>query len=95
MAWSRQNAGNYSERKSSTIEMITVKFATGEEKQFNRDGAALSGPVFVLYRRRRGKLEVSDAFSADQIEWARLSSGVMVMGKPPDKSPAKPPVKSK
>ncbi|MSO20731.1 MAG: hypothetical protein EXQ56_09775 [Acidobacteria bacterium] len=61
--------------------MITVRFANGEEKQFQRDAAALSGPVFVLYRRRRGKLEVSDAFSADQIEWARLPNGDMVMGK--------------
>ena len=66
--------------------MITVKFATGEEKRFERDSAALSGPVFVLYRKRRGKLEVTDAFSADQIEWARLPGGIVVKGKAPAKS---------
>jgi hypothetical protein len=61
--------------------MITVKFANGDEKRFNRDAAGLSGPVFLLYRRRGRKLETSDVFSADQIVWARLPTGEVVSGK--------------
>jgi len=61
--------------------MITVKFANGDEKRFDRDGAALSGPVFLLYRRRGKRLETSNAFSADQIVWARLPDGKLVLGK--------------
>jgi hypothetical protein len=61
--------------------MITVKFATGEEKQFNRESASLMGPVFLLYRRRGRKLETSNTFSADQVVWARLPSGEIIFGK--------------
>jgi len=61
--------------------MITVKFASGEERRFNRESAGLLGPVFVLYRRRGKKLETSDTFSADQILWARLPGGEIVLGK--------------
>ena len=61
--------------------MITVKFTNGDEKRFDRDGAGLSGPVFLLYRRRGRKLETSDAFSADQVVWARLPDGKLVAGK--------------
>jgi len=61
--------------------MITVKFVNGEEKQFNRESASLVGPVFVLYRRRGRKLETADTFSADQVIWARLPSGEIILGK--------------
>ena len=61
--------------------MITVKFTNGEEKRFDRDGASLSGPVFLLYRLRGKKLKTSDVFSADQVVWARLPDGKLVLGK--------------
>lgn len=61
--------------------MITVKFVNGDEKKFNRDAASLSGPVFVLYRRRGKKLETANAFSADQVVWARLPNGELILGK--------------
>ena len=61
--------------------MITVKFANGEEKQFRGDAASLSGPVFVLHRRRGKKLETAKAFSADHVVWARLRNGELVLGK--------------
>ena len=61
--------------------MITVKFANGEEKQFRGDAASLSGPVFVLHRRRGKKLQTAKAFSADYVVWARLPNGELVLGK--------------
>jgi hypothetical protein len=61
--------------------MITVKFVTGEQKRFNADAASLSGPVFVLQRRRGKRLETAKAFSADQVVWARLPNGEIVAGK--------------
>ena len=60
---------------------ITVKFVSGEEKKFKCDAAALSGPVFVLQRRRGKKLQTAKAFSADQVVWARLPNGLLVLGK--------------
>jgi hypothetical protein len=61
--------------------MITVKFVSGDEKQFRGDAASLSGPVFVLHRRRGKKLETADTFSADQVVWARLPNGEIILGK--------------
>jgi hypothetical protein len=62
--------------------MTTVKFASGEERQFDADAAGLSGPVFVLYKwnRKRRKLESGSCFPADQVAWARLPSGNIVLG---------------
>ena len=61
--------------------IITVKFANGQEKQFDGEAATLTGPLFVLYKRRGRKLESADTFPADQIAWARLEkSGTIVVG---------------
>jgi hypothetical protein len=67
--------------KKEQRKMITVKFVNGDEKQFRGDAASLSGPVFVLHRRRGKKLETADAFSADQVVWARLPNGELILGK--------------
>jgi hypothetical protein len=60
---------------------ITVKFVTGEQRKYNGSVAVVSGPVFLLRKRNKGKLETSKAFPADQIVWARLPNGAMVAGK--------------
>ena len=61
--------------------MITVKFANGEEKQFRGDAASLSGPVFVLHRRRGKKLQTAKAFSADYVVWGTASKRRTRLGK--------------
>lgn len=62
--------------------MTLVRFATGEEKQFDADAAVLSGPLFVLHKwnPKRRKLESGSCFPADQVAWARLRNGNIVLG---------------
>jgi hypothetical protein len=64
--------------------MTTVKFTTGEEKEFDADAAVLSGPLFVLHKwnARRRKPESGACFPADQVVWARLPDGSIVLGVP-------------
>jgi len=62
--------------------MTVVKFATGEEKEFDADAAVLSGPLFVLHKwnPKRRKLESGACFPAEQVAWARLPNGKVVLG---------------
>ena len=60
-----------------------VKFSSGEEKEYAADAAALSGPLFVLYRysRKRRKLESVATFRAQQVAWAKFTDGRIVIGR--------------
>jgi hypothetical protein len=62
---------------------ITVKFASGEERVCEGDAAILSDSVFVIrkYDRQRRKHESVATFPADQVAWARLANGNIVLGK--------------
>jgi hypothetical protein len=62
--------------------MTLVKFASGEEKQFDADAAVVSGLLFVLHKwnPKRRKLESGSCFPADQVAWARLPTGNIVLG---------------
>jgi hypothetical protein len=62
--------------------MLLVKFATGEEKEFDADTAVVSGPLFVLHKwnAKRRKLESGACFPAEQVSWARLPNGNVVLG---------------
>jgi hypothetical protein len=64
---------------------VTVKFVRGEERQYHADAAFLEDHerLFVLYKwnKPRRKLESADVFPADQVAWARLPNGNIVLGK--------------
>jgi len=62
---------------------MIVKFTNGEEKDCDADSAALSGPVFVLYKynRTRRRLESAETLPAEQVAWARLPNGDIVVGR--------------
>jgi hypothetical protein len=62
--------------------MTTVKFATGEEKEFDADAAVLSGALLALHKwnPKRRKLESRSCFPADEVAWARLPNGNIVLG---------------
>ena len=62
--------------------MTIVKFTTGEEKQFDADAAVLSGSLFVLHKwnPKRRKLESGSCVPADQVAWALLPNGNIVVG---------------
>jgi hypothetical protein len=59
---------------------LTVKFTTGQEEHFDAEAAASSGPVFILYKRNGRKLEPANTFPVDQVAWARLNNGNIVLG---------------
>ena len=61
---------------------VIIKFVSGVERKYEGDAAALSGPVFVLYKynHERGKLESDRTFPADQVVLARLDNGNIVLG---------------
>jgi hypothetical protein len=63
--------------------MATVKFTSGEEREYAADGAALSDPLFVLYiyNRERQELESVDTFPVEQVAWAKFPDGRIVIGK--------------
>ena len=62
---------------------MIVKFTSGEEKEYDAAAAAVSGPLFALYKwnPKRRKLESADCFPANQVVWARLPNGNMVVGR--------------
>jgi hypothetical protein len=62
--------------------MTLVKFATGEEKEFDADSAFLDGRQFVLkkWNPKRRKLESGACFPAEQVAYALLSDGRIVVG---------------
>lgn len=63
--------------------MVTVKFVSGKERGYNADSAALSGPLFVLYKynRTRRKSESADCFPAEEVVQAEFSDGRIVVGR--------------
>jgi len=60
---------------------VVVKFVSGEERQYDGETAALQGPVLVLYKRKRRKLESSDAFPAETVVWAQTPDGRTILGR--------------
>ncbi len=68
----------------------TVKFVTGEERQYEADAAFLEDHerLFVLHRwnKKKRKLESADVFRADEVAWALLPDGRIILGKAQVKS---------
>ena len=77
----RKNGGQKERRKMG----MTVRFASGEKRQYHADAASLEDHerVFVLHKwnARKRKLESTETFLADEIAWARLPNGNIVLGK--------------
>ena len=63
--------------------MVTVKFSSGEEKEYDADSANVVEHLFVLYKYHpiRRKSESRDTFPAAGIAWARLPDGSLVVGR--------------
>ena len=63
----------------------TVRFTSGEERQYDADEAVVQDydRLFVLHKwnRRKRKLESGRTFPADQVVWACLPDGRIVVGK--------------
>lgn len=62
---------------------ITVKFVSGEEREYDADTASLAnyGRLFVLHKWKGRKLESANTFRADQVAWARKPNGEIVIGR--------------
>ena len=60
---------------------LTVKFVTGEERQYDADTASLDGHLFVLKKWTGRRLESGKVFDADQVVMALLKNGDIVLGK--------------
>jgi hypothetical protein len=62
---------------------MLVKFANGEEEQYDADSACLQdwGRLFVLYKLKGGKSKSVNTFPAGQVVWAQSSNGDIVLGR--------------
>jgi hypothetical protein len=64
---------------------MIITFKGGLEKQYDADSAAISGPLFVIYKynNQTGKDEIRETFPAAGVVLATLPDGHIVVGKAP------------
>ena len=65
-----------------SLDMITIRFRSGEQKSFDAVTAEIRHGTLTLYTRYRSKLRWAPTFPVDKIEWARLSNGSVLIGAP-------------
>jgi len=62
--------------------MITIRFRSGEQKNFKADTTELRNGTLICYTKRRSKLWRRPAFPLNKIEWVRLSNGSVIIEDP-------------